>query len=77
METLEALQAPADLLNLQEQRKVLAGLEARPAWMAHVIGKQEVYWEARGPHRTCISLGSEDGLSLSASRGRELRVLFW
>lgn len=56
---------------------MLAGLEARPAWMAHVIGKQEVYWEARGQHRTCISLGSEDGLSLSASRGRELRVLFW
>ena len=76
-ETLEALQAPADPLNLQEQRKVFAGLEARPAWTAQVIGKQEAYWEVRGQHRTCIGSGSEHGLRLCASRGCELGVLFW
>ena len=32
----------ADLLNLQEQSSVFAGLGARPVWTAQVIGKQAV-----------------------------------
>lgn len=65
-----------DLLNLQEQSNVFAGLEARQVWTAQVIGKKRSSGRSRASTGHAISSGSEDRRSISASRGRELRVLF-